>query len=242
LTFTIKQGLAHPLQSFPVIVALETSPNTNLCGRASALHSILHQKHVSLLNTRYIQSARASFDYQRKITKEVVQGFRLQPTPLALLQRWYSLVREKRATRQDFLKSLVKVFHLARQDDATQDEVDFTRYMAENFSAFEYKTQEEVITVIKDLTEVLSVDGMRLLELVSPSHLLSHLRGPAAAPETTMEVDGGGDGKDRRPLMRASVIIGMVMLLKAHLKTLYSLTEECVPRHPSQDMIANVAL
>ncbi len=30
--------------------------------------------------------------------------------PTALLHRWYSLVREKRATRQDFLKSLVKVF------------------------------------------------------------------------------------------------------------------------------------
>lgn len=37
-------------------------------------------------------------------------GFRVQGTSVALLQRWYSLVREKRPTRQDFLKSLVKVF------------------------------------------------------------------------------------------------------------------------------------
>ncbi|KAJ7175276.1 sister chromatid cohesion C-terminus-domain-containing protein, partial [Mycena filopes] len=227
LTFTIKQGLAHPLQSFPVIVALETSPSPNLSGRASALHSILHQKHVSLLNTRYIQSARASFDYQRKVTPNQVQGFRMQPNPVALLQRWYSLVREKRATRQDFLKSLVKVFHLTRQDEATQVDVDFTRYMAENFASFEYKTQEEVVTVIRDLTVVLSTDGTRLLEIVSPSHLLSHLR----APET-MEVDAAEDGPDRRPLMRASVIIGMVMLLKAHLKTLYSLSEDKCSKFP----------
>lgn len=34
----------------------------------------------------------------------------MQPIPVALLQRWYSLVREKRAARQDFLKALVKVF------------------------------------------------------------------------------------------------------------------------------------
>lgn len=34
----------------------------------------------------------------------------MQPVPTALLQRWYSLVREKRASRQDFLKALVKVF------------------------------------------------------------------------------------------------------------------------------------
>jgi cohesin loading factor subunit SCC2 len=38
------------------------------------------------------------------------EGFRMQPSPIALLQRWYSLVREKRPTRQDFLKALVKVF------------------------------------------------------------------------------------------------------------------------------------
>ncbi|KAJ7719905.1 sister chromatid cohesion C-terminus-domain-containing protein [Mycena metata] len=231
LTFTIKQGLAHPLQSFPVIVALETSPSPNLSGRASALHSVLHQKHASLLNTRYIESARASFDYQRRAIPDQVQGFRMQPTPIALLQRWYSLVREKRPARQEFLKSLVKVFHLGRQDpsrpapvrqdEASQDDVDFARYMAENFSSFEYKTQEEVITVIKDLTAVLSVDGTRLLEIISPSHLLSHLR----APEP-MEVDAQEDGSDKRPLMRASVIIGMVMLLKAHLKNLYSLSED----------------
>jgi len=33
------------------------------------------------------------------------------------------------------------------------------------------------------------------------------------------------DGIDKLPLMRTSVIIAMVMLLKAHLKSLYSLSE-----------------
>jgi cohesin loading factor subunit SCC2 len=91
LSFTIKQGLAHPLQvcltvnalpvhqlriyqSFPVIVALETSPMPNLSNRASALHAILHGKHASLLNTRYTTSARAAFDYQRKVSSGAIQG------------------------------------------------------------------------------------------------------------------------------------------------------------------------
>ncbi|KAJ7644375.1 hypothetical protein FB45DRAFT_897682 [Roridomyces roridus] len=228
LTFTIKQGLAHPLQSFPTIVALETSSVANLSNRASSLHSILHNKHASLLNSRYVQSARTSFDYQRRISAEgVVEGYRMVPMPIALLQRWYSLVREKRPTRQEFLKSLVKVFHLTGQDSATQDEVDFVRYMAENFASFDYKTQEEVITVIKDLTVVLSTDGTRLLEAISPSHLLSHLRGPAPESMDVDEVPPAAEvGPDMCPLMRASVIIGMVMLLKAHLKNLYSLSED----------------
>ena len=74
LTFTVKQGLAHPLQSFPVIVALETSPVNNIGNRASALHAILQGKHSSLINARYTVSARMSFDYQKKIVTGPVQG------------------------------------------------------------------------------------------------------------------------------------------------------------------------
>jgi len=64
-------------QSFPVIVALETSPVSGISNRASALHAVLQGKHSSLLNTRYTISARKSFDYQKKISAGVVQGILL---------------------------------------------------------------------------------------------------------------------------------------------------------------------
>lgn len=51
----------------------------------------------------------------------------------------------------------------------------YIRYVAENFSAFDYKTQEEVLTVIKHLTSVLSTTGTQLLDKVSPSNLLEQL-------------------------------------------------------------------
>ena len=65
-------------------------------------------------------------------------------------------MREKRAPRQDFLRALVKVFPDGSTLSATQDEVDFSRYMAENFATLDYKTQEEVLTVIKALTNILA--------------------------------------------------------------------------------------
>ncbi|KII90510.1 hypothetical protein PLICRDRAFT_697054 [Plicaturopsis crispa FD-325 SS-3] len=236
LSFTIKQGLAHPLQSFPVIVALETSPSVALSTRANALHAVLHSKHASLLNARYTISAKASFDYQKTLSAgQPVQGYRMQPTPTALMQRWYSLVREKRPSRQDFLKSLVKVFDVQTRLKSTQDELDFTRYMAENFSAFDYKTQEEVFTVIKYLTSVLSTAGMQLVEVLSPSHLLSQLHTSAVPQDDRMDTSGDEPvaddqaAEDKMPLMRSSVVIGMIMLLKAYLKELYGISEEkCV--------------
>jgi len=229
--------LAHPLQSFPVIVALETSPNVALSTRANALHAILHSKHASLLNTRYTISARMSFDYQRKICPGPVQGYRTQLVPTALLQRWYSLVREKRASRQDFLKALVKVFDVNITLNTSQDDIDFTRYMTENFATFDYKTQEEVLTIIKYLTSVLSTTGMQLVEALSPSHLLLQLQGTPQIPQQ-VELSSDGDAQNHMlPLtkknnqeimssMKSSVIVGMIMLLKAYLKTLYGLSEE----------------
>ena len=182
LSFTIKQGLAHPLQSFPVIVALETSPNSALSARASALHSVLHSKHASLLNSRYIISARSSFSYQIKLApghegSGGVQGVR---GGTALLHRWFALVREKRAPKLDFLKALVRAFDVGTSMVATQEDIDFARYMAENFSAFDYKTQEEVLLVVKSLTNVLSTAGMQCVEALSPGHLRAQLQTPSA--------------------------------------------------------------
>jgi cohesin loading factor subunit SCC2 len=57
--------------------------------------------------------------------------------------------------------------------------------MAENFATFEYKTLEEVLTVIKYLTNILSTTGMQLLEIVSPSHLLTHLHSKQQVPQET---------------------------------------------------------
>ncbi|PPR07277.1 hypothetical protein CVT26_012437 [Gymnopilus dilepis] len=247
LSFVIKQGLTHPMQSFPVIVALETSPVVAISNRASALHSILQGKHSTLVNTRFTVSARQTFDYQKKVCDGPVRGFRLAPGPVALLQRWYSHVREKRQVRQDFLKTLVRTFQESQSFESTQDDVNYMRYMAENFATFDYKTLEEVLTVIKFLTDVLSTTGMQLLEVISPSHLLSHLHGAsqsqsqlqsqtqtqnqqeaaAAGPvEAAPKVKLDGKEGNKVAIMRTSVIIALVMLLKAHLKTLYSLSEE----------------
>ncbi len=195
LTFTIKQGLAHPLQSFPIIIALETSSNAQLSSRANALHVLLHHKHASLLNAGYISACRASFDYQAKLGPVqgvahcpssydycrtnicALQGYRMEPTPNALLNRWYALVREKRATRQEFLKAIVKVFDVDDVKKTSQGDVDFVRYMVENIASLDYRTQEEVLTVIKYVTSVLSTTGMLLAETIAPAYLLNQLRG-----------------------------------------------------------------
>ncbi|KAL5482593.1 SCC2 [Sanghuangporus weigelae] len=242
LSFTVKQGLAHPLLSFPVIVALETAPVSSLSTRAVALHTILHHKHASLLNSGFIAACRKSFDYQCKLTsteagESKVRGYRMQLGPVALLGRWYALVREKRATRQEFLRSILKVFELRDVGKTDDDTVQFSRYMAENFASFDYRTQEEVLTVLKTLTRELAETGAQLVERIAPGNLLAQLRSQdreigddqaqIAESSSLLRPDLASLPVGEQIFSaRSTCIVGMIMLLKSYLKSTYGLSEE----------------
>ncbi|KAK7676367.1 hypothetical protein QCA50_020671 [Cerrena zonata] len=106
--------------------------------------------------------------------------------------------------------------------------------MAENFACFEYKTQEEVLTVIKYLTGILSTTGMQLIEMFSPQHLLAQLHDgnppmtltQEAPPEVPAPVEPKPDLTSNLAYSRSSVIVAILMVLKAFLKMLYSISED----------------
>lgn len=112
-----------------------------------------------------------------------------------------------------------KVFDM--QEVTTQYDIYFARYMADNLASFEYKLQEDVLTVAKYLTSVLSTSGTQLVETVAPAHLLTQLHGDGGAGQEQAVVSKG-----MLPSMQSSVIICVVMLLKAYLKSTYGISEE----------------
>jgi cohesin loading factor subunit SCC2 len=174
---------------------LETVDIQQLSGRASALHTILHSKHASLMLGQYVRCVQAAFQYQQKLSDGQIvcgmtwfsctwavlliypSGYRITNTTItAVLHKWYSLVKEKRTTRMDFIRTVTKAFDVdSTKLSATEQDVDFIRFVIENFSAFEYKTQEEVLAVIRSVTNVLSVAGMQMMEVLSPSDLMRQL-------------------------------------------------------------------
>ncbi|KZS93606.1 hypothetical protein SISNIDRAFT_485224 [Sistotremastrum niveocremeum HHB9708] len=232
--FIVKQGLAHPLQCMPVIIALESSDNSVLSNRAISLHSLLHGKHATLINTRFPESCRASYQYQRKMCKNIVQGYRCAPEVTALLHPWYSLVREKRSSRQDFLKAIVRSFDIVFPlVEASQDDIDFARYMAENVAALDYKTLEVVLTVIRHLTSVLSVAVANLFSSSQPSTVPAGpnptespiIQENNAAATIHSSAQSSTSSLDIA-MAKASILVGIVLILKAHLKILYGLPED----------------
>jgi len=99
--------------------------------------------------------------------------------------------------------------------------LDFIRYMAENLSALEYKTQEEVLTVIRHITAVLSVSGVQIVDVLqhsigNPSMVCDTSQPSPVTPRPEISAD----------FSRSSVCIAMLLILKAYLKQTYGLSEE----------------
>ncbi|CAD6941688.1 unnamed protein product [Tilletia caries] len=160
---TVLQGLTHPLQCVPTLIALETSADENVRTTAFRMHNHLAQKHGSILAARYPEHARVAFNFQLSIkSADQLRGSRMEDRPTAALHQWYSLVSEKRQTKLDFLKSMIKAFDTDRFEEAcTVEHVAFARFMADNLAVFDYTTNEEVMTVVGELRTILSLAGMQ---------------------------------------------------------------------------------
>ena len=99
---------------------METCEDPAIADRALSLHYILHAKHSTLVNVRFLDFAKDSYEFQRTITSEVSGESLLGKSLLmkghrngsALLAGWYDLISEKRALRNEFLRALARAFSL----------------------------------------------------------------------------------------------------------------------------------
>lgn len=54
-----------------MLISLETSENEAIAEKAFGLHSILQNKHASIINTRYLESVKMAFQYRQKLHLQV---------------------------------------------------------------------------------------------------------------------------------------------------------------------------
>jgi cohesin loading factor subunit SCC2 len=217
--------------------------------KALALHAHLHTKHASLVNIRFLDFARASYDYQRSITAEV-SGHRHGQ---ALLQDWYSLISEKRTWRIDLLKSFCRAFDydVSRKDTVnssllraraeTDDQVDIglVLYLSDNLATFEYKLQDEPMSVVHYLGTVIAscihlasllesgkiegeaqdlIEGKKLVvPNVSPP--------PDDLPEAILMMQSQ-EVVYAESAINASIVVCLALATKNHLLGMWSLSEE----------------
>ncbi|KAJ9107636.1 hypothetical protein QFC21_001096 [Naganishia friedmannii] len=257
LALTIDQGLAHPMQSVPVLISLETSESEAISEKAFGLHSILQNKHASIINSRYLESVKMAFQYRQTLNLPV-SGYRGGSPAIAMLDRWYSLMKEKRVWKQDFLKQMCRAFDFdGSQPDVSPATVELQVFIADNLALLDYKNMEEVFQVLQQMKQILSVSGQQVLynlpKIDAEDETVAIEDGVVAEEDTSLyQGDGTMPSEDLR---RAGLSIGIALLLRARLKKTYGLTEDkCIkvsvgikktaaadkPAHKRVDPVGNI--
>ncbi|KAL8277535.1 hypothetical protein RQP46_010090 [Phenoliferia psychrophenolica] len=235
-----RSGFTHPLGIAPVLVALSATPDATLANKAFGTLTLMHQKYSTILATQFFASAKVAHEYALKSAgPDLVRGYH-GPTCISHFGRWYSLLqKEKRQHQLDYLKQITKnTFDLEVGTACSPNDVSLRRYVAEALSTLEYKRQEELMTVIHYLNAALAVTGLQVVHLLEEGlagggGLMASIT-PTGSPQKPSA--NGEDpilpSEEEAPslppsadLARQSVVCGIALLLRDHLKKLYNISD-----------------
>ncbi|KAJ1721672.1 Sister chromatid cohesion protein 2 [Coemansia erecta] len=240
ISLVLEQGLAHPLKCVPALIALGTSGDAYIRNKALKLHQDLCFKYASFIHSRDIEGVRLAYEFQMQIRgkPEDVVGYNdtadirdTSDRPVAYLQPLYSQLRSKRVRRNEFLSLLVRIgdFDSGLSYGANQSstgtgnaDVAFTRFVAENLAALDYKYLDEVLHVIYQISAVIAGTGLNIY------HQFESGLHPGSVGSTAPEC------ARLTRATEASACIGILFALREFLKAYYNISESrCTAYNPS---------
>ncbi|WAQ85397.1 hypothetical protein PtA15_6A25 [Puccinia triticina] len=225
VSFTIKQGLTHPLECVPVLVALESSKDMAIASQVFALHTLLHVQRGNLVHCRFLETVNKVFDCHTRTseTSPFTNGYVSSPTR-SVLASWYTLLSEKRVWRLAFLKALIKSFSIDPQSDKfDQRAIAFQQYLAEALLTLELKTEEEAMVLIESLNCSVGQAAYQTLQLLDDDPL------KALLSSTSRQKDCEDDGSKSRSIrfgFNSSIVLGIAFVLRDLLKEAYGVSDQ----------------
>ncbi|KAI6057842.1 Nipped-B-like protein isoform X1 [Aix galericulata] len=162
IALTLNQGLIHPVQCVPYLIAMGTDPEPSMRNKADQQLVEIDKKYAGFIHMKAVAGMKMSYQVQQAINtcpKDPVRGFRHDESSSALCSHLYSLIRGNRQHRRAFLISLLNLF-----DDTAKTEVNMLLYIADNLACFPYQTQEEPLFIMHHIDITLSVSGSNLLQ------------------------------------------------------------------------------
>ncbi|OCT98780.1 hypothetical protein XELAEV_18011014mg [Xenopus laevis] len=162
IALTLNQGLIHPVQCVPYLIAMGTDPEPSMRNKSDQQLVEIDKKYTGFIHMKAVAGIKMSYQVQQAIisnANQIVRGFRKDETNSALCSHLYSMIRGNRQHRRAFLISLLNLF-----DDAAKTEVNMLLYIADNLACFPYQTQEEPLFIMHHIDITLSVSGSNLLQ------------------------------------------------------------------------------
>lgn len=189
----VRQGLPHPKECGPSLIALETSPNAAIAQLAFTEHRTMHEKHETIIEKEYMRALEQALFYQQHVVGDA-KGFTSQPPSPKLRLFWEVLKGGKQRVRQKFIGNIcqklgftpteldlqAKIIHLA-----------FVRFVLENLALFEYDRSDDLQLLINGLTKTFASSGTSVAQSIE-SEVFNMTVGSLDSSQPTIN-DSNGD-------------------------------------------------
>uniref|UniRef100_A0A3Q3G418 Nipped-B protein n=1 Tax=Labrus bergylta TaxID=56723 RepID=A0A3Q3G418_9LABR len=163
IALTLNQGLIHPVQCVPYLIAMGTDPEASMRNKADQQLVEIDKKYTGFIHMKAVAGMKMSYNLQQAIESSrktiIIRGFRRDETHSALCSHLFTMIRGNRQHRRAFLITLLNLF-----DDSAKTEVNMLLFLADNLACFPYQSQEEPLFIMHHIDITLSVSGSNLLQ------------------------------------------------------------------------------
>lgn len=184
-----KQGLVHPKESAPALVALETCPNRVVAADAFREHQSQHAKHEGLFEKEYMRAVARTFEYQRDVIGDA-RGFAGEPVGAKMHLTWEVLRKGKAMIRKKFLGNLAGKldFDLPKLEDAKVggQHVAFVRFCLDNLAFFEYDKVDDLLHLTAGLEKIFAGTGSTVAQAIESEVLKLQVDGLVGSQPTAI--------------------------------------------------------
>ena len=228
-----RQGLVHPKESGPALVALETSTNTAIAEIAFQEHRNMHQQHESMFEREYMRAINEAFSYQKDVVKDPL-GYITSPYSSKLRSMFEIINTSKSKYQKKFISGFCAKIDFDPSKVDIQDTppafLQYARFLIENLAFFEYARMEELLHTITSMEKTVSGTGPGLAHSINTEIFQVKVEAILEAPGEDargVERRGGSeimiDGSKLRRLTTGAIILSSLWEVRTFLRRLYSL-------------------
>ncbi|MGH0126190.1 UNVERIFIED_CONTAM: hypothetical protein FKN15_005586 [Acipenser sinensis] len=113
IALTLNQGLIHPVQCVPYLIAMGTDPEPTMRNKSDQQLIEIDKKYTGFIHMKAVAGIKMSYQVQQAIWaahNTIIRGFRQDEQNTALCSHLFTMVRGNRQHRRAFLISLLNLF------------------------------------------------------------------------------------------------------------------------------------
>ncbi|CAF3306840.1 unnamed protein product [Rotaria sp. Silwood2] len=181
----LEQGLVHPVQFIPFLIAMTTDRDINIQQSAEQNLQDLDKTNPGIIQTKVMQGFKMSYQLQkllliqynnnqqvdpqsdiiRGMTKVAVTSMTNQQLPYCSVNHFlYSLIRSSRVYRRGLITQLLKMFDNDSSNISSSLTLEEQLFVADNLAYFPYQVQDEPLFIVEQIDLSISVIGSTQLQ------------------------------------------------------------------------------